>query len=431
MKVQIENTSPYQRKILFEIPSEVVSREMESTYRSLNRNVKLKGFRPGKVPRSILERYYKKQVEEEVFSKLIKDSYGKAVEEHHLAPVDAPTVLDRTFEEGKDFKYTLTVEVKPEVSVEGYLGLEVERAKVSITEEEVEARLRGLQDLHAQLKPLEKNRPIQEKDFVILDFEGSLSAKALEGWTVRDHLVEVGSKTLVGELDLQLISLSQNEEKDISLLLPETYAKKDLAGKEINVHLKVKEIKEKILPPLDDEFARDVGNYSTLADLKAHLRQTIEEQKQAQANQAAKEKLLNTLAEKHPFQVPKSMVERQVQTLIARTEQRLARQGMKLEDAGRDPQKLRESFLPVAEKEVRGSLILEKIARAENLSVSEAELDKKIEQIAAQIDQRAEAVKSYYQKELLLEDLRAQLLEEKTLDFLLSRAKIIEGPGAP
>jgi len=430
MKVQIESTSSFERKIFFEIPSEVVSREMESTYRSLNRNVKLKGFRPGKAPRSILERYYKKQVEEEVFSKLIKDSYGKVVEEHHLAPVDAPTVLDRTFEEGKDFKYTVTVEVKPEVAVEGYLGLEVERAKVSVTEEEVEARLRGLQDLHAQLKPLETNRPIQEKDFVILDFEGSLSGRPLEGWRVRDHLVEVGSKSLVGDLDVQLIGLSQNEEKDISILLPETYPKKDLAGKEISVHLKVKEIKEKILPPLDDEFARDVGNYSTLADLKTHLRKTIEEEKQAQANQAAQEKLLHTLVEKHPFPVPKSMVERQVQNLITRTEQRLARQGMKLEDTSHDPQKLRESFLPMAEKEVRGSLILEKIAGMENLSVSEAELDKKIEQIAAQINQRVEAVKSYYQKELLLGDLRAQLLEGKTLDFLLSKAKITERPGA-
>jgi len=431
MKVQIENTSPFERKIFFEIPSEVVSREMESTYRALNRNVKLKGFRPGKAPRAILERYYKKQVEEEVFSKLIKDSYGKAVEEHHLAPVDAPTVLDRTFGDGKDFKYTVTVEVKPEVVVEGYLGLAVERAKVSVSEEEVEARLRGLQDLHAQLKPLETNRPIQEKDFVILDFEGSLSGKPVEGWTVRDHLVEVGSKTLVGNLDLRLISLSQNEEKDISILLPENYPKKDLAGKEINVHLKVKEIKEKILPPLDDEFARDVGNYTTLSDLKAHLRQTIAEQKQAQASQAAKEKLLNTLAERHPFPVPKSMVERQVQTLIARTEQRLARQGMKLEDASLDRQKLRDSFLSTAEKEVRGVLILEKIAQMENLSVSEAELDKKLEKIAAQLNQRVEAVKSYYQKEALLEELRAQLLEEKTLDFLLSKAKVIEGPSTP
>jgi trigger factor len=431
MKVQIENISSFERKIFFEIPSDVVSQEMESTYRALNRNVKVKGFRPGKVPRSILERYYKTQVEEEVASKLIKDSYGKAVEEHRLTPVVEPTVLDRTFEAGKDFKYTVTVEVKPEVAVEGYLGMEVERAKVSVSEDEVEARLKDLQDTHAQLKPLGMNRPIQEKDLVIFDFEGTYSGQPLEGWKAHDHLAEVGSKTLLGNLDLQLIGLSRNEEKDVSITLPETYSKKELSGKSIQVHLKVKEIKEKILPVLDDEFAKDVGNYNTVADLKARLHQTLREQKQAQANQAAKEKLLSMLVEKNPFPISKSMIERQVQTLIARTELRLARQGMKLEEASLDRQQLHDSFMPTAEKEVRGALILEKIAEMEKLSVGEAELEAKFEQMAGQLNQRVEAVKGYYQKEGLLEDLRAQIREEKTLDFLLSQAKIPEGPTGP
>ncbi len=431
MKVQIEKISPFERKIFFEIPSEVVSQEMESTYRALNRNVKLKGFRPGKAPRSILERYYKSQVEEEVVSKLIKDSYGKAVEEHHLFPVVAPTVLDRTFGAGEDFKYTVTVEVKPEVTVEGYLGLEVEKETPSVSEEEVQTRLKGLQDTHAQLKPLEKDRPIQEKDFVILDFEGTLSGRPLEGWKVQDHLVEVGSKTLVGDLDMQLIGFSRSEEKDISITLPETYSKKELAGKAIDVHLKVKEVKEKILPRLDDEFAKDVGNFNTLADLKGRLRQTLEEEKQAMASQAAKGKLLSMLVEKHPFQIPKSMVEHQVETLIARTELRLARQGMKLEEASLDRQKLHDSFMPTAEKEVRGSLILEKIAEIEKLSISEAEVEASLEKTAAQLNQRVDAVKNYYKKQGLLEDLRIQILEEKTLDFLLSKAKIIERPSAP
>jgi len=431
MKVQIEKTSPIERKIFFEIPNDVVSQEVESTYRALNRNVKLKGFRPGKAPRSMLQRYYKNQVEEEVVSKLIKDSYGKAVEEYHLTPVAAPTVLDHTFEADKDFKYTVTVEVKPDVTVEGYLGLEVEKAAVSVSEEEVQARLKDLQETHAQLKPLETKRPIQEKDFVIIDFVGSQSGRPLEGWKVQDHLVEVGSKTLVGDLDRQLIGLSQDEEKDLSLTLPETHSKKELAGQKIDVHIKVKEVKEKILPPLDDEFAKDVGNFNTLADLKARLRQTIEEEKQAQANRAAKEKLLATLVEKHSFPIPKSMVERHVQNLIARAELRLARQGMKLEDASLDRQQLHDSFLPTAEKEVRGSLLLEKIAEMEKISVNEAELGGRLVKMSVQLNQRVEAVKSYYQKEGLLEDLRAQILEEKTLDFLLSQSKISARPSHP
>ena len=430
MKVQIETISPYEKKIFFEIPGNTVSEELESTYRALNQNVKLKGFRPGKVPRSILSRYYKTKIEEEVTSKLIVDSFRKAVEEHHLLPVAEPTVLDRVFEEGKDFTYTVTVEVKPEVTVDRYLGLEVEMPGVSISDEEVEAQLKILQDSHAQLKPLDSPRPIQEKDLVILDFEGSLSGKPLEGWKVNNHLVEAGSKMLVGDLDLQLIGLSQSEEKNILITLPENYPKKELAGKEIHVHLKVKEIKEKILPPLDDEWAKDVGDYSSLADLKARLRQTLEEQKKDQARQAAKGKILDLLIEKHPFPVPKSMIERQVQNLISRAETRLARQGMKIEEANVDRQKLHESFQPMAEKEVQGSLILEKIAEVEKLSVSEAELEEKFKKLAAQINQRVEAVKNFYQKKDLGEDLRAQILEEKTLDFLLSQAKIMRGGNA-
>jgi trigger factor len=431
MKVQIENTGPYEKKIFFEIPKDVVSREVESHYKILNRNAKLKGFRPGKVPRSILERYYRTQVETEVVSKLIEDSYEKAVEEYHLSPVSAPQVLDRTFEAGQDFKYTVTVEVKPEVSVVGYRGLAVEKPAVGVTEEEVEAGLKMVQDSHAQLKPVETDRPLQEKDFAVIDFEGSLDGKPLEGWKVKDHLVEVGSNTLVGGLDQRLVGLPVNRDQDLVIPLPEDYPRKELAGKEVRVRVRAKEIKEKLLPALDDELAKEAGDFQTLQELKDRLRKNLEEQKQAQAAQIAKEKLLDLLREKHPFSVPKSMIEGQVDNIMARTESRLARQGMKFDTAKLDAQKLRESLVPSAEKEVRGSLILEKVAEMETITVSEAELQQRLEQLAAQMNQRVEAVKSQFQKKDRLEELRAVIREEKTLDFLLSQANIIEGKSAP
>ena len=431
MKVQIENTGPFEKKIFFEIPREVVSQEVDSSYRTLNRNVKVKGFRPGKVPRSILERYYKAQVESEVISKLIEDSFGKAVEEHHLTPVAAPNVVDRAFEPGKDFTYSVTVEVKPEFGVEGYRGLEVEKPAVLVKEEEVEARLKGLQEAHAQLKPVEADRPVQEKDLAVVDFEGSLGGKPLEGWKVKDQLVEVGSRSLVGGLDQQLVGLPLRQERDLVVALPDDYPRKELAGKEINVRVQVKEIKEKILPVLDDEFSKEAGDFQNLQELKDRLRKNLEEQKQAQAAQAAKEKLLDLLREKHPFAIPQSMIERQVENIMARTELQFARQGIKLDSANVDSQKLRESVRPSAEKEVRGSLILEKVAEAEKIAVSDAELEQKLEQLAAQMNQRVEAVKSFYQKKDRLGDLRAMMLEEKTLDFLLSQANVKEGAASP
>ncbi len=431
MKVQIENTGPFEKKIFFEIPREVVSQEVESTYKALNRSVKLKGFRPGKIPRSILERHYKSQVENEVIAKLIEDSYGKAVEENNLFPVAPPSVVDRTFEPGKDFTYTVTVEVKPEVAVEGYLGLEVEKPAVRVTDEEVEARLKALQETHAQIKPMEADRPVQEKDLVIVDFEGSLEGKPLEGWRVKDHLVEVGSQTLVGGLDRQLVGLPLGQNREISLTLPDDYPRKELAGKNITVRVQVKELKEKILPALDDEFAKEVGDFQNLPELKDRLRKNLQEQKEAQATQAAKENLLDLLREKHPFAIPQSLIDRQVENIMARTEMRLARQGVKMDTAHPDHQKLRESLRPAAEKEVRSTLILENVAEKEKITVSDEEMDQKLEQLAAQMNQRVEAVKSYYRKRDRLEDLRAMIREEKTLDFLLGQAKIKEGGSPP
>ncbi len=431
MKVQVENTGPFEKKISFEIPRDVVSLEVDSTYRALNSKVKVKGFRPGKVPRSILERYYRAQVESEVITKLIEDSYGKAVEENHLTPVTAPNVVDRAFEPGKDFTYTVTVEVKPEVSVEGYRGLEVEKPAVQVREEEVDARLKGLQDVHAQLKPVEADRPVQEKDLVVVDFEGSLGGKPLEGWKVKDHLAEVGSQSLVGGLDQQLAGLPLRQERDLVVTLPDDYPRKELAGKGINVRVQVKEIKEKVLPALDDEFAKEAGDFQNLQELKDRLRKNLEEQKQAQATQAAKEKLLDLLREKHPFGIPQSMIDRQVENVMARTELQFARQGIKLDSAKLDSEKLRESIRPSAEKEVRGSLILEKVAEAEKIAVSDAELEQKLEQLAVQMNQRVEAVKNFYQKKDRMEDLRAMMLEEKTLDFLLSQANVKEVAAPP
>jgi trigger factor len=259
-----------------------------------------------------------------------------------------------------------------------------------------------------------------------------VEGKPLEGWKVNDHLVQVGSQSLAGNLDERLVGLPRNQERNVTITLPETYSRKELAGKEVNVRLKVKEIKEKVLAVLDDEFAREVGDFQTLQELRARMRQNLEKQKQAQANQAAREKLLDILREKNPFAIPQSMIERQFQHIVARTEIQLARQGIKLDSGSLDSGKIRDSLTPTAEKEVRGSLILEKVAEKENISVTEDDLERRLEQLAANLNQRIEAVKQYYQQKGRMEDLRAILLEEKTLDFLLDKAKIIEErPAAP
>lgn len=428
MQVEIESLNPLEKKISIKIPAEVVSRELEETYRSLNQKIKLKGFRPGKIPQSILSRLYKTQVEEEVAAKLIEDSLAEAVKEYQITPVSEPNLLNKAFTTEKEFAYSVSLEVKPEIIVQDYLGLEVETSVVSVTEEEIQGELKKLQEAHAQLKPLENLRPVQEKDIVLIDFEGSFEGRPIEGWKVVNHLVEAGSRTLIGDLDEKLIGLQVNEEKDIVLTLPSDYLRSELAGKEISVHLRVKEIKEKILPNLDDEFAKDLGDYQQLQDLKEHLTRLIEERKKNQARQITKEKILQTLLEKHSFSVPKSMIEKGVQNLLSRAELQFAKEGRKIESNSPEWGKLRESFLPLAEKEVRSSLILEKIAEKEKISVQDAEVNEHLERLAKRLNQRVEAVRNLYQQRNLLAELRHQILEEKTIDFLIEKGKIKINP---
>jgi len=428
MQVEIENLNPLEKKVSVRIPADVVTREMEATYRSLNQKIKLKGFRPGKVPQSILSRLYKNQVEEEVANKLISHSLAEAVKEYNLAPVSEPNVLNHAFTAEKDFTYAVSFEVKPEFTVQDYVGLEIEVPQVVVTEEEIETELKKLQENHAQLKPLEESRPVREKDMVLVDFEGTWAGQPIEGWRVVNHLVEAGSGTLVGDLDKNLIGMHMGEEKDVNLTLPADYLKKDLAGKEISVHLKVKEIKEKILPEVDDEFAKDLGEYQTIKDLKEHLHNLITERKKEEIRQITKEKILDKLVAQHSFSVPKSMIERQVQSFLARAELQLAREGRRIESASPEGEKLRETFLPLAEREVRGSLILEKIAEKEKISVSESEVDAHLEKLAKRLNRRVEAVKNLYQQRNLMDELRQQVLEEKTLDFLIEKAKIKISP---
>lgn len=428
MQVEIENLNPLEKKISVKIPADVVTREIEATYRSLNQKIKLKGFRPGKIPQSILARLYKTQVEEEVATKLINDSLAEAVKEHNLAPVSEPNVLNHAFTTENDFTYAVSFEVKPELSVQDYLGVEIEVPEVVVTEEEIDAELEKLQENHAQLKPLEDLRPVRAKDMVLVDFEGTLAGQPIEGWKVVNHLVEAGSGTLIGDLDKSLIGMQIGEEKDINFTLPVDYLRKELAGKEITVHLKVKEIKEKILPQVDDEFAKDLGEYQTVKDLKEHLHRLIEERKKEETRQIKKEKILEKLVANHSFSVPKTMIERQVQSFLARAELQLAKQGKRIESALPEGEKLQETFRPLAEKEVRGSLILEKIAEIEKISVSEAELDAYLEKLAKRLNRRVEAVKSLYQQRNLMDELRQQVLEEKTLDFLIEKAKIKISP---
>ncbi|MDP2971331.1 MAG: trigger factor, partial [Deltaproteobacteria bacterium] len=328
MNIIVEEISSIKKKVNVEIPDDQVTKEVESFYQQVGKQAKIKGFRPGKIPRGILERHFKDYVKSEVIQKLIQETYPAALSEKDLHPVSPPVIDPGELESGKPFQYSATVEVKPEIKIEGYIGLNIEGKKESPKEEEVEERLKGLQNLHAQLRTVPEPRPIQSGDHVIIDYEARMDNKPLEEGKAVDFTVEVGSGRFIPALEEKLVGLNLEEEKEIEVPFPEDYGYKKWAGKTVSFLVKVKEIKEKVFPPLDDEFAKDLGDYASLEDLKAKLKEEIEKEKELILDRQLKDQLIEQLIQANSFEIPESMVVEQAKALVSDTKLRLASQGI-------------------------------------------------------------------------------------------------------
>jgi trigger factor len=390
----------------------------------LGRTAKIKGFRPGKVPRNILERYFKDYVKTEVVRKLIEESYPEALSETHLEPVSPPIVDPGEFAEGKPFQYSAVIEVKPEINLEGYTGLKIEGKREEVKDEEVEERLKALQNLHSHLKTISEVRTIRTGDFVILNYEASLNGKPLEGGKAIDFTVEVGSGQFIPAFEEKLVGLRLEEEGDIEVTFPQDYGYQKWAGKTISFHVKIKEIKEKILPPLDDEFAKDLGDYSSLGELKAKLKGEIEKEKELALDRQLKDHVVDQLLEANPFEVPESLVEEQAKALVSDTKLKLAAQGVALKNLGVSEEKLQEDYKAMAQKQVRTFLILEKIAGQEGIAVTDQEAEDRLKEMSERMHQKFDVVKQYYEKNGLLPEVKAGILRDKALSFLLEKATI-------
>ena len=424
MNVNVEEISSIKKKVSIEIPGDEVTKEVDSFYKDLGKKANIKGFRPGKVPRNILERYFKDYVKAEVVQKLIGESYPKALTEANLEPVAPPVIDPGEFNEGKSFQYSAVIDVKPDIKLEGYTGLEIEGKKEELKDEEVEQRLKSLQNLHANLKTVSEGRPIQTGDYVIVDYEASVGGKPLEGAKALDFTVEVGSGQFIPTFEEKLIGLNPGEEKEIEVSFPEDYGYQKWAGKTILFHVKIKEIKEKILPVLDDEFAKDLGDYSSLEELKTKLRGEIEKEKELALERQLKDQVVDQLLEANPFEVPESLVEEQAKALASDMKLRLAAQGMDLKNLGVTEEKLQGDYKAMAQKQVKTFLILEKIASQEGIAATDEEADERLKEMAERMHQKFDVVKRYYEKNGLLPEVKAGILRDKTLHFLLEKANV-------
>ncbi len=421
MKIELEQVSPIRKKMTVVLPAELVDKEVDKAYSKLQKAVRLRGFRPGKAPLPILQRYFKSQVEEDVLASLVQDSYPRALDEHKMSPISQPIIEKGVLEKGKDFSYTASFEIKPALEVQGYTGLELEKEKLQVTEADIDEQLLKLQDSHSTLKTIEK-RAAQMGDCALIDYEGTIEGKPFAGSTMKDHLMEVSPNSFLPGFSEQLIGLQAGDTKTFALQMPEDEVREDLAGKKIDFTVALKEIKEKVLPPLDDEFARDLGDYKDLADLKQKIRESLHSAKEQQIEGRLRDSIVALLMEKNSLEVPPSLVERHIQSMLLNTRQRLAAQGVNVENFSQSAEKLSEIYKEAAEKQVRASLLLEAVAQAERLTVTDEDLEHKYEEIAKIINQDRASVKRTIDKEALT----AQLLEEKAIAFIVSNATVKE-----
>jgi trigger factor len=424
MKIDLDELSPVQRRVHIELPAEKVASELFRAYQDLGRRVRIKGFRAGKAPRSVLQGIYGDEVRGQVRSQLVEHSLGEVIKERGLQIVSRPEIDAAELEEGREFSFSAVFEVKPEIEVKDYIGIEVEKVRVAVTDNQVNEALMRLQQSHARLEPVVDRNQVERGDFVTVDFIGSVEGKPISSGKGENYLIEVGAGQALPQFDDALQGAKQGEEKNVQVVYPEAYPNGDLAGKTADFSIVVREIKNKVLPNMDDEFAKDHGECSSLEDLKGVIRQRLETELRQYQQEELKEKILNHLIESHSFTPPNSMVERQTRYLLERsTSPEPNSHGL---DAAPTAEETRKVLEGRAVRQVQATLLVEKISRLEKICVEEPDVQERIDHMARAAGERGKTLRDVYSKPDARDDLRSQITFERTLDFLLQRANIKE-----
>ncbi len=426
MKVTVEELSPSRRALLVELPLDQVAATMETTLREWRRRLQLPGFRKGKVPPEIIQRRFQSDLKEEVLRELIPESYRQALAQTDLTPVGQPRVEDVHFHDGEPLRYRAVVEVKPPVEVRDYRGVPLERKPVQVSDEEVERALEHLREDAVEYFPME-GWPAMRDDLVILDHEGTLHEKPFKGGSGKNQTLILGHGGYLPGFEEQISGMQKGDTKQFRLVFPEEYPRKDLAGRTAQFTVKMKEVKKRRVPELNDEFARTVGDVESLAALRDKLRQRLTERKGQEQDAELKRMLLEKLAAAHEVELPETLVEAEVASFLQDLVATVRATGGRVRGLPESAEELRVKALEMARRRVKEALLLEAVAHQEGLAVSEAEIDAEIEAMAAAYRQEPGSIRRALEDPARRAGMTARMLERKALDFLFQQAKITEG----
>jgi trigger factor len=426
MDVNVEEISALTRKVTVTLPADSVQSKLNQAYDKLKKETKMKGFRRGKVPRSVIEKYYKGQVEAETGEKLVQEHYFDAVENNGVDPVVHPDIKDAKFNDDGSFTFVAEVDVRPEFELAEYKGLEVEKEEILVTDEEVELELAEMQKNLAVLRSV-TDRPIQKDDIVIVDFQGFHEDAPMPQVKNDNYSVDVGSGNMGVEFEEKLIGMSKGEEGVQVVDFPETHPNPMLKGKKVEFRITVKDVKERVLAELNDDFAKEAGKeFNSLDDLKASITDRLKKQREERAEGALTDKIMEKLLEANDFEVPNRLVAFEIEQMIKQTEKQFEQSGMSLEAAGLTREKLAEQNAEMAGKRVRGDFILKKIAELEEIKVLEEDMERGLKRIGDMYNMSVAQVKEFFKNRDDLLPLMNELLNEKILAFLRKEASLVE-----
>lgn len=426
MSVKIEKTeNKNEVKLSFTIEAEKFEDAIQKVYVKSARYFNIPGFRKGKAPYKIVEKQYGAQIfYEDAFNEVVPEIYEKELNDNGIIAVSRPEIDITQMEKGKDLIFTATVQTKPEVELGKYKGIELKKVEYNVEDHDIEHELGHMQERNARLVSVE-DRPVQNGDTTVIDFEGFVDGVAFEGGKAEGHELVIGSNTFIPGFEDQIIGMKIDEEKDINVKFPEEYFSKDLAGKDATFKVKLHEIKKKELPELDDEFAKDASEFDTLEELKNSIREKIEEQNTAKAKYEMEEEAIKTVCDNVKLDIPSGMIETEIDNMVRDIEQRLMYQGLKLDQylkmMNKTEADMRKEFEEQAKIQVKSKLVLEAIINAEKIEANEEDVKAKLEEMAAMYGNKPEDLEK---NENLVNYIKDTVKTENAVKFVVDNAKI-------
>jgi trigger factor len=428
MQVKIEDKSSVKKVLSFEIPREKVAKELDKAYNDLKKKADIKGFRKGKIPRKVLENRFSKDVHADIAPRLIQDSFIEAIQEHNLNIVGGPQMDPPELDPDAAYVFDITVEVKPELEEIDFMGIRLEKNRYVVSDAEIDSQIHMIQKTMAKKQTVAETRAVQEKDFVLMDYQGFLNNEPYEHTPkIENYLYGIGRGALPEEFSKKLIGSVPVQGLEVVVSYPEDHPDENLKGKSILYKVTLKEIQEEILPPINDDLVKDLGKFETLEQVKDSIRDNLGKGYQQRIKHELSEQIFQQLLEKYEFEVPDAMIEGELNGIVSEAEQAYAANNTSLEQQGLSRELLFTRYRDVAEKQARRHLILDKIITQEKLDLTDEELEKSLEEMAKGMNATVDAIKNFFKMDpKQLEYYRHTQLEKKAVDLIIENSHVTE-----